>query len=111
MTWMNEWDVEDAVRRFNYANTPNLAEGARVLDNLVRWTNRNSDGWPYWRKPSRAASQLMGLLEGVDRYDPDDITAAQLKKALAPIKAFFTRAAARNFQGVDALEVRRVFDV
>jgi hypothetical protein len=98
MTWMNEYEVAEAVRRFD-EQTPNLREGAQVLDRLVRWTNNNSDGWPYWAKPKRAANSLMGLLNGADRFDPEDITARQLAVALRPIKAFLTR------QGVDHSKV------
>lgn len=92
--WMNEHDVDDAVRRFG-DDTPNLAKGARVLSRLVTWTNSNSDGWPYWQKPQKAAATLMNLLHNADRFNPEDITAADLAVALRPIKAFLTR------QGVD----------
>lgn len=88
---MNEWDVEDLERRFYVDETPHLREAARVLARLVDWTNRNSDGWCYWPKPSRAAKSLMTLLEAADRYDPVDVTATQLTKALSPVKAFLTR--------------------
>lgn len=95
MTWMNEWDIEDALRRFYPDETPNLATGAQVVATLAHWTNQNSDGWCYWQKPSRAASSLMTLLEAARRpnYNGDmvDITAAQLAKVLRPIKAFLTR--------------------
>jgi len=91
MTWMNEWDIEDALRQFDPAETPNLAAGAQVLDALRGWANENSDGWVYWPKPSRAAKSLMTLLQGAERWDPVDVTPTELKRALAPIKAFLTR--------------------
>lgn len=95
MRFMNEWDIEDALRRFRPDETPNLATGAEVLAALAGWTNRNSDGWAYWPKPVRAANALIVLLEaqrGKRWGNPvEDVTAAQLKKALAPIKAFLTR--------------------
>lgn len=93
--WMNQWEVEEALIKFNRGDTPNLGRGAFILARLMIWTNRNSDGWPYWQKPSRAASSLMDLLHSVDRFDPVDVTEAQLKKVFSPIKAFLTR------QGVD----------
>lgn len=96
--WMNEYEVDDAVRRFN-GTTPNLRRGAQVLHRLVRWTNRNSDGWGYWPKPSRAARSLMDLLYAADRFDPEDVTDAELARTLRPIKAFLTR------QHVDHSEV------
>lgn len=93
--WMNEYDVEDALRRVDPEETPNLAGAVIALANLVSWTNSNSDGWPYWAKPGNAAKSLQALIQGVDRYDPQDVTAAQVTKALSPVKAFLTR------QGVD----------
>lgn len=95
MTWMNEYEVEGVVDRFT-EETPNLRRGARILSRLVDWTNNNSDGWPYWQKPSNAASKLMDHLEAARRdYDAADITEAQLNKTLTPIKTFLTK------QGVD----------
>lgn len=92
MMWMNEYEVEDAVLRFGVdGRTPNLGKAARNLMNLMHWTNRNSDGWPYWAKPARAAKQLMTLLQSVDRWEPQDVTEAEVKKALVPVKAFLTR--------------------
>ena len=92
MSWMNEYDVEDAVRSLTDTDeTPNLATGALVLERLVNWTNSNSDGWPYWTKPSNAAAKLQELLQAADRFNPKDCTEAELKKTLTPIKAFLTR--------------------
>lgn len=88
--WMNEYDIEHAAVRFT-EETPNLRRGARILMRLVNYTNRNSDGWPYWQKPARAADKLMTLIQAASRYDPEDITEADLKKALTPIKAFLTK--------------------
>jgi hypothetical protein len=99
--WMNEHEVEEAQRNLDPSETPNLARGAWVLGNLVTWTNRNSDGWPYWRKPQQAASRLMDLLHerdyairfghGRDGQPLTDVSKPELTKALAPIKAFLTR--------------------
>ena len=91
MLFMNDWEIENALRRFNSDQTPNLAAGARALAALADWTNRNSDGWAYWPKPCRAAKSLQTLLQSVDRFDPADVSAADLNKALRPIKAFLTR--------------------
>jgi len=104
--WMNEYDVMQAQYLFDPAVVPNLAQGAYVLHNLMDWTNDNSDGWPYWNKPSRAADRLMTMLQdhsyaaqfGHDRQGNPltDVSAADLTKALAPIKAFLTRQGARD---------------
>lgn len=89
--WMNEYDIESALSRYNEHETPNLVHGVRVLYRLMNWTNDHSDGWPYWKKPANAAKSLMDLIQSVDRFDPKDVTEAQLKSALRPIKAFLTR--------------------
>ncbi len=98
--WMNEYEVEDATRRFDDDDTPNLARGARILARLVAWTNRNSDGWPYWQKPHKAASKLQDHLhEATTAYyrgaSIADLSDTELNVALRPVKAFLTR------QGVD----------
>jgi hypothetical protein len=105
---MNEYEVEEAYRR--YCDHPVLGPAVETLNNLVTWTNQNSDGWCYWPKPSNAARKLQELIEGYrdpnadrcpscyalttkhDRFcDRPDATPAQLKAALTPIKAFRTR--------------------
>jgi hypothetical protein len=102
--FMNEWDVQEARERFDAAETPNLAEAARILDALMHWTNQNSDGWPYWSKPSHAARKVQEALTLAtqDYYrgtEVTDLPKADLTKALAPIKAFLTK------QGVAHSEV------
>src|SRR3954471_22836999 len=98
--WMNEHEVDECLRHFHPSEVPNLAKGAQVLATLVEWTNANSDGWPYWVRPARAAGRLMDVL-GLSRKayyrgaEPDDITEADLRQLLAPIKAFLTK------QGID----------
>jgi hypothetical protein len=94
MLFMNEYDVADAKRR--YAEHPVLGPATTTLANLVEWTNANSDGWPYWSKPCRAAKALQRLIQG----DPPtswrddervDATPEKLRLALRPIKSFRTR--------------------
>jgi hypothetical protein len=107
--WMNEHEVQEVLINIAEAHdveeVPNLYTGARVLDALVEWTNENSDGWPYWTKPSRAARSLMEVFTersyairfGQDRDGSPlaDITEADLKRVLTPVKSFLAR------QGVD----------
>ena len=93
MRFMNEYEVLDA--RSRYADHPVLGPATTTLYNLMRWTNENSDGWPYWPKPTRAAAKLMELVDhGRIRFDnPErtDATVAAYKAALRPVKAFRTR--------------------
>jgi hypothetical protein len=94
MRFMNEREVEDA--RHRYFDHPVLGPATKTLENLVAWTNRNSDGWCYWPKPCRAAARLQELVEGNGtweaRVNPDErATPEALKAALRPIKAFRTR--------------------
>ena len=100
MMFMSEHEVENIVHRIDPDDTPNLAAGAQVLSTLVDWANENSDGWPYWTKPCRAARNLMEILHerdyaimfGQDREGRPltDVSAAELTKALRPIKTFLT---------------------
>lgn len=103
--FLSEYDADQAYARFTAdPATPNLGRAADTLVNLIDWTNSNSDGWPYWAKPSRAAARLQDALwaslyawRGGD--DPVDLTDAQLTAVLKPVKAFLTR------QGVAHAEV------
>lgn len=103
MTWLNEYEVEEAVRLFRDDEVPNLSAGAQALQALVNWTNSHSDGWPYWRLPSQAAKRLQQALYEARmqayRDRVEDISEADLKAALRPIKAFLTK------QGANAVEV------
>lgn len=95
--WMNEDEIEQAARR--YRDHPVLGPATRTLAALVEWTNANSDGWPYWRKPAQAAARLMELIEQGQRHDREagrhprtpDVTMAAYRAALRPVKAFRTR--------------------
>ncbi len=108
MRYMNEWDIDRAEAR--YAGHPILEPAVRTLRSLVDWTNRNSDGWAYWPKPCRAAAKLMEMIErdGTNRYFDDseraDVTVAEYRAALRPIKAFRTRQKADFF--IDTLEAK-----
>jgi len=94
---MNEYEIEEAVSR--YLEHPVLGPATRTLANLVGMVNANSDGWPYWRKPAQAAAKLTDLIQQGIRHDREayqlprapEVTAAQYKAALVPLKAFRTR--------------------
>ena len=92
MRFMNDYDVERAEERS--ADHPVLSAAVQTLKNLIAWTDRNSDGWPYWRPPQQAAQRLIALIEadGTWRGQQDnDPSAADLRRALTPIKAFRTK--------------------
>ena len=94
MRFMNEYDIESAVERFE--GHPVLGPATRTLQNLQRWANENSDGWAYWPKPYRAAARLQELLEGDGSWFyrealPGSVTEKEYAAALRPIKAFRTR--------------------
>lgn len=91
--WMNEYEIDEALDRT--VEDTNLETAARILYRLKQWTNSHSDGWPYWKKPANAATKLMSLLQDergrLRDGSEDDITEAELKAALTPIKSFLTR--------------------
>jgi hypothetical protein len=93
--WMNDSEIEEAADR--YRLHPVLGPATRTLQNLAAWVNGNSDGWPYWRQPARAADKLMTLIGGYRDWmdDPDraDVTAAAYRAALRPLKTFRTKQA------------------
>ena len=95
MRFMNSMDIEEAVIRWEDHLV--LGPAARTLAHLEAWANSNSDGWPYWPKPARAAARLMTLIErdGTAAYIRDterpDATLAELRQAYTPIKAFRTK--------------------
>ena len=96
MLYMNDFDFAYAGSRFARGRTPNRLVLTRVVDNLRVWADRNSDGWAYWPKPARAARSAMELIRSTTNaanheQESHDITDAELKAALRPIKAFLTR--------------------
>lgn len=106
--FLSEYDVEEIESLFSRPNSldleadqmPNARKGAAVLAQFRDWTNANSDGWVYWRKPQAAAKRLSELMIAArDRiYEGEheiDVPTADLTRAITPIKAMLTR------QGVD----------
>lgn len=96
MRFANEFDIDTFLRVFDDGSTPNLFRGAVVLNNLADWANDNSDGWAYWPKPCRSANRLIEILEISQKAwftggFITDITEADLRMVLRPIKAFLTR--------------------
>jgi hypothetical protein len=109
MTWMNEWEIDNAVDR--YRDHPVLGPAVLTLSDLRDITNRKSDGWHMWPKPAHAASKLMDMIAAAawDRHDSRyaEPTPAALRAALVPIKAFRTR---MNKQMAAKYGVERTWD-
>lgn len=84
MLFMNEDEIDIAADR--YRGHPVLGKATRFLAAFREEVNEHSDGWPYWRPPVVAAAQLMRLIQ-----NPDSATEAALKKAMSPIRTFYTR--------------------
>lgn len=94
MRFMNRWDIENAVDRWQ--DHPVLGPASRTIESLANAADANSDGWCYWPKPCRSAAKLIELIEGDGTWEyfqgeREDATLAKLTKALAPVKAFRTR--------------------
>jgi len=95
---MNEAEIEAAMSAAEVSEQSPLQSAVFTLFNLMEWTNRSSDGWAYWLKPLRASAKLQGLVHGATDWTGRPkaaISAADVKKAYSPIKAFLTK------QGID----------
>jgi len=98
--YLNEYEANEAARFMVAARLDNLIIGSRILLELIEWTNSNSDGWTYWRKPRQAASKLVDMIADRRRNHLKangllDCSDAELKLALVPIKTFLRK------QGID----------
>lgn len=96
MLFMNEYDLSYARRRFTQASKPNRLALVMVVDQLRHWADSNSDGWAYWPAPRLSARKAMVLVQSTtnaanDRQEETDATDAEVRAAVAPIKAFLTR--------------------
>lgn len=88
-------EIQEAVLRFGLC-APNRAHVANVIRNLARWADAHGDGWTYWQAPRRAAQNAMAEIHGytaIERVTQEqrDLTEPQVRKVLAPVKAFCTR--------------------
>ena len=93
--WMNEYEIEDAARR--YAGHAMFGPATQTLLGLMTAVNSCSDGWPYWRAPSTAAQKLQEMITTADqarrddRFRPDpEAEAAALKRAYVQLRRFRT---------------------
>lgn len=88
MLFMNESEIDEARQLWDGFEL--LGPATKLLSDLRDVTNQNSDGWAYWPAPCRAARQLQELIQKA-RHDQSGVTAAALRQAIAPVKAFYTR--------------------
>ena len=100
MMFLNEFEVKNLAYAFE-SDTPNLQRLAKVLERLVNWTNRNSDGWPYWPVPARAAANLMEVLnsaysEFLKGNTVEDVTEEDVRDLLRPVKSMLTRVGGKH---------------
>jgi hypothetical protein len=92
--FLNEYEIDDY--RHQYRDHAVLGPATATLSALVEAVNANSDGWPYWQKPNRAARKLQEFIRGdwpASRFDDErkDATPALLRQAYGPLRAFRTR--------------------
>ena len=86
MLFMNEMDINAAI--FGRSNDPVLRKAVQFLVAFKDQVNEHSDGWAHWGPPVKAAAKLMTLIQ---TPPVTGATEKDLKLALAPIKAFYTR--------------------
>ena len=91
--YMNDYDIQMAQQILG--SDPVLGPAVRFLDEFRNEVNEHSDGWAYWSAPLKAAAALMTLIQaGVNARregKAHGVTVENLKRAMAPIKAFMTR--------------------
>lgn len=85
MRFANSWEIDEAVRR--YGAHPVLGPAARLLAAVRDLADARSDGWAHYPAPVRACRRLIDMI-----YDPAGASADALRKAVAPVRAFCTRA-------------------
>lgn len=115
MIYLNRDEVYEARDLLTRDDRNSVAAAAsETLAAIMEWTDANSDGWPYWPKPSRAAAKLQTLvaqarmaIRGWQEIAPP--TEQQYAEALRPVKAFRTRQAKRL--GTDAADLFRIYAV
>lgn len=91
MRYMNDYDVILALQACD-PSRPVLSKAVRFLADFKDEVDSHSDGWCYWRAPVVAARRLIELIPlpyGIRAAS--DITEAQYRYALVPIKSFFTQ--------------------
>lgn len=93
MYFMNEHEIDHALDVLTH-EAPEYAPYAKFLSDWRDTVNANSDGWAYWKTGRKCADRLCKLVgqaseaaQGRGAYPRE----ADLRKALAPIRAAATR--------------------
>jgi hypothetical protein len=97
MNFANEWEIQEWRARTR-GRGDNLESAVLILQAIAADANAHSDGWAYWPKPCRAAAKLIALIQshtgnvgGPDYHKLTPVHAADLRKALIPVRAFYTK--------------------
>lgn len=86
MLYMNREDIARARLRAQHSQNTVLIRATTFLAQFQEEVDAHSDGWPYWFASVKAAVKLMRLIQ-----DSEEPTETDLRKALVPIKSFYTR--------------------
>lgn len=110
MRFMNYCDMVTAHRRAVASKDPVRAVAAQFIMQLAEETDAHSDGWAHWPAPCNAAQRMIALADGRTPSSPE-----AFKRALAPVKAFYTRrgnAASMKFPAasLDTIPARSMTD-
>ncbi len=97
MCFLNRYEIDEL--RDRWAGHPTLGPATLTLVNLRDAVNRCSDGWGLWVAPVRAAARLQRLVyeydiahrRGFGALDALAPSAAEVRRAYTPLKAFRTR--------------------
>jgi hypothetical protein len=88
MHFANRGDIE-SWRALTRGRGDNLESAVLILEGVADDADQLSDGWHSWPAPCRAARQLILLIE--THLPSVPVHASDLRKALAPVRAFYTR--------------------
>jgi hypothetical protein len=88
MYFLNRWEIDDKANR--HRNHPVLGPATQYLVEFRDMVDENSDGWAHWSAAPTAAARLMKIAE-TPPIAADDVTLADVRKALTPIKSLCTK--------------------
>ena len=89
--FMNRMEIEDAFERYHQQGKTELRDAAHTLLKFTWMIDQNSDGWGTWARASGAAHLLQCIVKNGFTFATANLRQAELRKALAPMKALCTR--------------------